>query len=255
MNLSVLGDLEVWGTVSYASQDPWLFPSSIKQNILFGEKYNAKRYEEVIRACALNYDLSLLEKGDETVVADRGLNLSKGQQCRINLARAIYRTSDIYLLDDSLTALDGHVQDFIFNECIKKFLNDKICILVTQNINHLKQADNMLIMDQGRILISEKPDNIVPTKINGISNQFKDKGLNPTTPDRSEKEIPVLETEQQSSRKQVYRETKKVGKVNLSVYKKYFQLGGGFLIFSCIIFLYVIAQTCESFAEKLITQW
>lgn len=251
----LLGDVEIRGSVSYASQDPWLFPSSIKQNILFGEKYDQKRYEEVIKVCALNYDLSLLEDGDETVVADRGLNLSKGQQCRINLARAIYRVTDIYLLDDSLTALDGHVQDFIFNECIKTFLSDKICILVTQNANHLKQADNVLVMDEGRILISEKPDNILPTKINGISNSFEEKEMNPTTPDVNGKEMVLLETEQQSSRKQVYHETKKIGKVDLAMYKRYFQLGGGFLIFSGIIFLYAIAQGCESFADKLITTW
>lgn len=188
-------------------------------------------------------------------MTDRGSNLSKGQQCRINLARAIYRMSDIYLLDDSLTALDGHVQDFIFSECIKTFLSDKICILVTQNASHLKQADNVLVMDQGRILISEKPDNILPTKINGISNSLEGKEISPTTPDRNEKDIPLLETEQQSSRKQVYHETKKIGKVDLDMYKKYFQMGGGFLIFSGIIFLYVIAQVCESFSDKLITQW
>ncbi|KAJ8925147.1 hypothetical protein NQ315_001332 [Exocentrus adspersus] len=243
------GDLEVWGSVSYASQDPWLFPASIKQNILFGLDYDEKRYEEVTRVCALNYDLSLLEKGDETVVADRGLNLSKGQQCRINLARAAYRQADIYLLDDALTALDGHVQDYIFDECIKKFLNDKICILVTQNVNHLKQADKVIVMEQGRILISEKPDNIVATKLKAIENMLE------ITDNENEKESTLLQTEQQSSKKKVYEETKKVGKVELKVYKKYFQYGGGVLIFSSIVFIYVIAQTCESFAEKLITQW
>lgn len=70
-------------TISYVSQEPWLFAGSIRQNILFGNALDRKRYKKVIRVCALEADLEQFPDGDETLVGERGISLSGGQKARI----------------------------------------------------------------------------------------------------------------------------------------------------------------------------
>uniref|UniRef100_A0AAX7UF42 Multidrug resistance-associated protein 4 n=1 Tax=Astatotilapia calliptera TaxID=8154 RepID=A0AAX7UF42_ASTCA len=101
------GTLKVIGQISYAAQQPWVFPGTIRSNILFGKQLNPKKYERVLRACALKKDLQLFPDGDLTLIGDRGATLSGGQKARVNLARAVYQDADIYLLDDPLSAVDA----------------------------------------------------------------------------------------------------------------------------------------------------
>lgn len=147
------GELTVNGLVSYAAQEPWLFEASVRQNILFTEEYDEYRYKEVIRVCALERDLELLPYADLTIVGERGISLSGGQKARVNLARAIYRRADIYLLDDPLSAVDSVVGKHIFENCIKDFLKDKICILVTHQEQYLKASNHVVYMDNGKVQI------------------------------------------------------------------------------------------------------
>lgn len=116
------GNLEVNGTVSYATQQSWIFEASIKNNIIFTNDYDETRYKAVVHVCALERDFELFQHGDATLVGDRGITLSGGQKARVNLARAIYKKADIYLLDDPLSAVDVHVGKHIFEKCIKEFL-------------------------------------------------------------------------------------------------------------------------------------
>lgn len=81
------GQVTVYGTVSYASQEPWLFTGSVRSNILFGEPYDEEKYKKVTKACALVIDFEQLPHGDKTLVGERGTSLSGGQCARVNLAR------------------------------------------------------------------------------------------------------------------------------------------------------------------------
>ncbi|KAK2715107.1 hypothetical protein QYM36_009933, partial [Artemia franciscana] len=145
------GKIRVSGKVSYVGQEPWVFGGSIRQNILFGADYDNSRYKQVIRVCALDKDLSRLPFGDMTLVGDQGVVLSGGQKARVSLARALYMDADIYLLDDPLSAVDAHVSRVLFDEAIKGFLKNKLKVLVTHQIQYVKEADKILILKEGRI--------------------------------------------------------------------------------------------------------
>ncbi|XP_063223958.1 ATP-binding cassette sub-family C member 4-like [Bacillus rossius redtenbacheri] len=145
------GSVQVEDDVSYASQEPWLFVGSVRSNILFGQPYEPRRYQEVVRVCALQRDLELFPHGDKTIVGERGVSLSGGQRARINLARAVYRNADLYLLDDPLSAVDTHVGKHLFDMCLRGYLASKTRILVTHQLQYLKDADLIVILRDGKI--------------------------------------------------------------------------------------------------------
>uniref|UniRef100_A0A672S3R3 Cystic fibrosis transmembrane conductance regulator n=1 Tax=Sinocyclocheilus grahami TaxID=75366 RepID=A0A672S3R3_SINGR len=146
------GVVKVKGELTYASQQPWVFPGTIQSNILFGKELQPQRYESVLRACALKRDMELLPDGDLTVIGDRGANLSGGQKARVNLARAVYQDADIYLLDDPLSAVDAEVGKHLFEQCICGILKDKPRILVTHQLQYLKAANQILVLKEGHMV-------------------------------------------------------------------------------------------------------
>uniref|UniRef100_A0A2S2QEN8 Putative multidrug resistance-associated protein lethal n=1 Tax=Sipha flava TaxID=143950 RepID=A0A2S2QEN8_9HEMI len=146
------GRISVRGVVSYASQVPWLFAGSVQQNILFGSPMDRQRYRKVTKVCALRKDLEQFPYGDLTIVGERGVSLSGGQRARINLARAVYKEADVYLLDDPLSAVDPHVGKHLFDKCIKGYLKGKTCVLVTHQIQYLGSVDQIVLMENASVL-------------------------------------------------------------------------------------------------------
>lgn len=159
------GGVIIQGELSYASQEPWLFTGTVRNNILFGEQYDRKRYQEVTRCCALTTDFQQLSNGDKTVVGERGASLSGGQRARISLARAVYKPASIYLLDDPLSAVDAHVGRHLFDEVIGprgRLAQQKATrVLVTHQVHFLSDADWIVIVDHGRILRQGTYDDLV----------------------------------------------------------------------------------------------
>lgn len=107
--------MSVVGSVAYLSQASWIQSGTIRDNILFGKAMDKVKYEEAIRACALDKDIETFDHGDLTEIGQRGLNLSGGQKQRVQLARAVYNGADIYLLDDPFSAVDAHTAATLFN--------------------------------------------------------------------------------------------------------------------------------------------
>lgn len=159
---AILGDLHksaglvtVKGHIAYVAQSPWIMNATVKNNILFGAKYDPEFYKRTIEACALSDDLLILPDGDETVVGEKGISLSGGQKARVSLARAVYSRADVYLLDDVLSAVDEHVGAHIIKQVLSAetgLLASKTRILATNNINVLSQADTITMLSEGRIV-------------------------------------------------------------------------------------------------------
>ncbi|TKR82120.1 hypothetical protein L596_015893 [Steinernema carpocapsae] len=150
----VSGHLKLSGSVAYVPQDPWIFSGTVRDNILFGMTYEEKRYKDTVAVCELNADFEQFDRGDASLVGDRGTALSGGQKARICLARAVYRNADVYLLDDPLSAVDTSVGRKLFENCIYKHLREKIVLLVTHQVQYLDKADKILILDGSNIIAS-----------------------------------------------------------------------------------------------------
>eukprot|EP01083_Nonionella_stella_P293563 998397_1 len=148
------GDVCISGTIGYASQAPWIFNGSVKENILFGTKYDHEWYHQVIHACALDIDLDELPHRDETIIGERGINLSGGQKTRINLARCIYDKPTVLLLDDCLSSVDPIVANHIFVNLLHNetgLMKHTLRLLVTHQHNILSQMNHIVIMQNQRI--------------------------------------------------------------------------------------------------------
>lgn len=152
-------------TCAYVAQSAWLVNANIKENILFSAPYDARRYRNVIVACALERDLEILDNGDETLVGEKGITLSGGQKQRISLARAVYSNSRHILLDDCLSAVDSHTAQWIFENCIQgPLMRDRTCILVTHNTTLCApSSEYVVVMDNGRVSAQGTATEVIAT--------------------------------------------------------------------------------------------
>ena len=136
----------------------------MRENILFGREYDRKRYNHVVKICQLIPDLKMLPGGDLTQIGERGINISGGQKQRISIARAVYSNSNIYLIDDALSALDAHVGSKIMEDVFKTELKDKTKILVTHKIDVLKDVERIVLMKNGTIIEDGPRDEVMESE-------------------------------------------------------------------------------------------
>jgi len=150
--VKVKGSIDVAGSCAYAAQVPWIMNASVRDNVLFGQPYDAARYEKTLQAACLVKDLEMLPAGDATEIGERGINLSGGQKARVSLARACYVHSDLILMDDPLAAVDAHVGAQLADACIQRFLGDRTRLLVTNALHILPAADLVVVMKDGKVV-------------------------------------------------------------------------------------------------------
>lgn len=126
---------------------PWIQNTTVKENILFGSNFDDQAYKDVIYSCSLESDLEILPAGDQTEIGERGITLSGGQKARINLARAIYASKDIIMMDDVLSAVDARVGKHIMENCIMGLLKNRTRILATHQLSLIGTADRIIFLN------------------------------------------------------------------------------------------------------------
>ncbi|XP_030765293.1 probable multidrug resistance-associated protein lethal(2)03659 isoform X2 [Sitophilus oryzae] len=271
---AILGELEpldgiidVNGPISYASQEPWLFVGSVRQNILFGQKFNIDRYYKVVKACALERDFTLFPHGDHTIVGERGVSLSGGQRARINLARAVYKEAEIYLLDDPLSAVDAHVGKQLFDDCITGYLKNKCVVLVTHQLQYLKNVSNIYLLGNKTVEHSGTYDDIQNSGksftqlLSELQNIIDEEETDDT---KSDEDVKPLRRRRISTKEVVPRnennpelekESRGSGKISWEVYKSYFVSGGHWCKILTLFIIFVIAQAIGSSCDYFLTIW
>ncbi|KAF6773300.1 hypothetical protein AHF37_06741, partial [Paragonimus kellicotti] len=154
------GVTRVHGSIAYVPQQAWCLNATVRDNILFGRLLEWEFYERVLTCCCLQADLEQLPSGDLTEIGERGINLSGGQKQRISLARAVYQRSDIYLLDDPLSAVDSHVANSLFQDVIgpNGLLKHSTRILVTHRLIKLQQADQIVTVCRQSLAVTSATD-------------------------------------------------------------------------------------------------
>lgn len=160
---SIVGEIPVYktedssisvnGSIAYCAQNAWILNSSVRENIIFGRRFDREFYDKTVEACQLKHDFEVLPHGDSTHVGEKGISLSGGQKARLSLARAVYSRADIYLLDDVLSAVDAHVGKKITESVLSStgMLASKTIVLATNSVKILKLAQEIHYLSGGEI--------------------------------------------------------------------------------------------------------
>ncbi|XP_042499718.1 ABC transporter C family member 13-like [Macadamia integrifolia] len=269
---SILGEMQLthgsirsFGSIAYVPQVPWILSSTIRDNILLGKDYHEERYKEVLHACALDVDTSLMLGGDLAYVGEKGVNISGGQRARLALARAVYHGSDIFLLDDVLSAVDAQVAHWILYNCILGPLMDKSTrVLCTHNVQAISSADMIVIMEKGHLKWVGSLSEFSVSPYSTISSQKELKISSPLARQESGR-ITLAEAEENikeengvdfsgKAQEPIEIEMRKEGKVELSVYKNYAAFSGwGIAIAICISA--VLMQASRNGNDLWLSHW
>jgi len=147
-------------------QDNFLFSATIRDNIeFFRDCYTEEEVEEATRMSSVYENIVDFPESFDTVVGERGITLSGGQKQRISIARAIIKDPSILILDDSLSAVDTKTEEEILVN-IKKVLNGRTGIIIAHRISTIKHADEIVVLDKGRIIERGTHDYLLSIKGN-----------------------------------------------------------------------------------------
>ena len=150
--ISSINLFDLRNSIGIVPQDAFLFSDSIKNNIMFGkENATDEQVHSAAKSAVVHDNIMGFNKQYETVLGERGITLSGGQKQRVSIARAIIKNPPILLFDDCLSAVDTQTEEAILNN-LNEICKDKTTIIVSHRVSSAKNADKIIIMDNGQII-------------------------------------------------------------------------------------------------------
>lgn len=138
--------------ICYITQDNFLFSNTIENNIsLFKQGYSEKEIMKSTKEAMIYDEIQEMNEGIHTIIGERGVDLSGGQKQRIAVSRAFLNSSDIIIFDDTFSALDNKTEEILL-ENIKKMTQNKTCIIISSRISDIKDADEIIVLENGKII-------------------------------------------------------------------------------------------------------
>ncbi|KAF9901083.1 hypothetical protein EC991_006548 [Linnemannia zychae] len=249
--------------IAYVSQTAWLQNTTVRDNILFGKKFDQDRYDAVVEGCALVTDFEILEAGDMTEIGEQGITLSGGQKQRVSLARAIYSDARVLLLDDCLSAVDTHTGKHLFQTLNGPLVEGRTILMATHQVQlTLNSADLVVVLEKGRIIGAGTPEQAV--NLGWIDNvsltaPTSDNGSEISTLDGEEEDNgPGKKVKKSAAKKDgklTEDEKKNEGAVSWKVYKAYFSASGGFFVWATVIGLLAMNQALDMGQNIWFAHW
>tara|TARA_B100000809_G_scaffold253439_1_gene289451 strand:- start:1864 stop:2454 length:591 start_codon:yes stop_codon:yes gene_type:complete len=152
--------------IGFVPQDTFLFSDTIFENVAMGiENATPTEVSTASEISQLSKDLSDFPDGFDTMMGERGVTLSGGQKQRAALARAVIRNPKILILDDAMASVDTHTEDEILDG-LRKLMADRTTIIIAHRISTVKDADHIIVLDEGRIVEQGTHDTLI--HLNGI---------------------------------------------------------------------------------------
>ena len=148
-------------TLGYVPQDPFLFSTSLRRNLAFGrDDVTEDELKRAVAIARLDRDLEVFPEKLDTIVGERGVTLSGGQKQRATLARALVMDPPVLILDDCLSSVDAQTEAEILRG-LRSILKEKTCLIISHRISAVKEADEILVLDDGRIIERGSHDELV----------------------------------------------------------------------------------------------
>jgi ATP-binding cassette subfamily B protein len=152
---------ELRSSIGLVPQDPFLFSATIAENIAFGRPSAARdEIERAARLAGIHDEILAFPGGYETRIGERGLSLSGGQKQRVAIARALLSNPRIVVFDDPLSAVDAEREEVILAN-LRQFFRGRTCVLIAHRISAVKDADRIVVLDQGRIVEKGRHEELV----------------------------------------------------------------------------------------------